>query len=63
MKWEYKTIKLATTGFSGGKLDDNRLDEWMNQLGAEEWELVTGFDTNQDLGATRDVVMVFKRPR
>ena len=63
MRWEYKTVKLATTGFLGGKLDELKLDALMNQLGAEGWELVSAFDTAVCYGATRDVVAVFKRPR
>ncbi len=63
MKWEYKTIKLATTGFSGGKLDERRLDERMNELGEQGWELVSAFDTKQSYGASRDVVAVFKRAK
>jgi len=62
MNWEYKTIKLATRGFAGGKLDENQLDSYMNELGSQGWELVTGFDTNKGYGETRDVVVIFKRP-
>lgn len=63
MSWEYKTIKLGTTGFwSGGNLDTNQLDEMMNDLGRQGWEIVSAFDTNQVQGATRDVVVIFKRP-
>lgn len=61
MRWEYKTIKLATKGFMGGKFDENVLDEYMNELGRQEWELVAAFDTNQGTGETRDVVVIFKR--
>lgn len=63
MKWEYKTIKLATTGFSGGKLDEHKLDEYMNQLGEQGWELVSAFDTNKGSGESRDIVAVFKREK
>ena len=63
MKWEYKTIELATTGFSGGRLNERLLDERMNELGEEGWELVSAFDTNQSYGASRDVVAVFKRAK
>ncbi len=63
MKWEYKTIKIATTGLAGGKFDEHALTGHMNELGDQEWELVTAFDTNQIDGATRDVVAVFKRPK
>jgi len=61
--WEYRTVKVATTGFSGGKLDENAFTAYMNDLGSKGWELVTAFDTNQAYGATRDVVAVFKRPK
>ena len=63
MVWEYRTIKLAATGFFGGKVDENKLDETMNDLGREGWELVTAFDTNQGYGATKDMVLIFKRSR
>jgi hypothetical protein len=63
MNWEYRTIKLATSGFLGGKFDEHQLDACMNQLGSQGWELVTGFDTNKSYGETRDVVVIFKRPR
>ena len=63
MRWEYKTVKLATTGFwVGGNLDASRFSEMLNELGRDRWELVSAFDTNQSHGATRDVVAVFKRP-
>ena len=63
MEWEYKTIKLATTGFNGGKLDEHELDKCMNQLGKQGWELVSAFSTNQLAGTTRDVVAVFKKAK
>jgi hypothetical protein len=63
MKWEYKAIKIQTTGFwTGGKLDEEKLDTYMNELGQAEWELVSAFDTNKQYGETRDVVIIFKRP-
>ncbi len=61
MKWEYKTIKIATTGFAGGKLSERTFTAYMNELGEKEWGLVTAFDTKQIYGATRNVVAVFKR--
>ena len=63
MRWEYKTIKIATSGFAGGKLDENAFTAYMNDLGDQGWELVSAFDTNLTYGATRNVVAVFKRPR
>lgn len=63
MMWEYRVVKVAATGWSGGKLDENVFTAYMNDLGNEGWELVTAFDTNQAYGATRDVIAVFKRPK
>ena len=61
MKWEYKTIKLVTDEFAGRKMDENELDNHMNQLGEQGWELVSTFDTNQGKGEF--VVAVFKRTK
>lgn len=61
MKWEYKTIKLETSGFRGGKLDEEKLDVMMNELGDQGWEIAAAFDTKQQTGATRDAVIIFKR--
>ena len=64
MKWEYRTIKLAATGFlMGGKIDEVKLDQMMNDLGAQGWELASAVDTNEAYGSTRDVVVIFKRPK
>ena len=64
MQWEYRTVKLsAMGGFLGGKFDETKLDDAMNRLGAEGWELAAALDTNQGYGATRDIVVLFKRPK
>jgi hypothetical protein len=64
MNWEYKTIKLGATGFfMGGNLDEVELDTLMNQLGMQGWELATSLDTSQAYGRTKDVLVIFKRPR
>lgn len=63
MKWEYKTVKLKAKGFMGGKVDEVQLDAMMNDLGRDEWELAAAFDTNEAYGNTRDVIILFKRPK
>ncbi len=63
MKWEYKIIKFATRGFTGGKFNEVELESLMNELGAQGWELTSAFDTNQAHGESRDVVIIFKRPQ
>jgi len=62
MKWEYKTIKMAThTTFTAGKLDEAAFDKVLNDLGGLGWELVAVFPLSQTIGETRDVVAAFKR--
>ena len=63
MRWEYKTVKLKATGLMGGKTDEAKLDAMMDELGGQGWELAAAFDTNELYGNTRDVVVIFKRPR
>ena len=60
-RWEYSAIKMLTKGFAGGILDMQNFDTELNRMGAEGWELVSCFDTNQSYGQTREVVSVFKR--
>lgn len=61
MQWEYKTIKLATTGLLGGNMDEMQLEEQLNELGNDGWEAVTAIDLNADRGATRNVMIILKR--
>ena len=61
MSWEYKTLKLGTKGFLGGKVNEVELAKALNELGRQDWEVVNVFTTNQGQGQTRDVVVVLKR--
>ena len=63
MKWEYKTLKVEPKGLMGGKVDEAQLDRVMNEFGAQGWELATAFGTDVAGGGTRDVVLIFKRPK
>jgi hypothetical protein len=62
MKWEYMSVMFSTAGyFVSGELDGNAFTERLDLLGAEGWELVSVFATN-DHGNTIEVVAVLKRP-
>jgi hypothetical protein len=61
--WEYKTLKVETKGFFGGKVDLHELEEELNALGGLGWELANTFDTSMGQGASREVVCIFKRKR
>ena len=63
MRWEYKSVQMETTGLMGGKLDQEAVEKKLNALGEQGWELQSAFDTNQAYGASRYVVLLFKRPR
>ena len=62
MKWEYMSVMFSTAGFFvSGELNGDAFTEWLNALGAEGWELVSVFATNNH-GNTIEVVAVLKRP-
>lgn len=63
MSWDYKILKLETSGFLGGKVNAEELESNLNELGRNDWELVAAFDTNMGHGQTRDVITIFKRRR
>ena len=60
-KWEYKTVKIETKGFTGGILEIDKFDDILNKLGKDGWELVSTFVTSQMEGISREAVAVFKR--
>jgi hypothetical protein len=65
-RFEYHVFKIGSKAgwFSaGGEVDTSAIDRHLNELGAEGWELISAFDTNMGHGATRDVIMIFKRER
>ena len=63
-KWEYKTLDLNIAGFWGRRLDALAFDEkLMNHLGEEGWELVSAVSITKTLGATWEIVAIFKRPK
>ena len=62
MQWEYLTHKYETGGWLGGKVDCGELQNALNRYGAQGWELVSAFDTSLGQGASRDIIMIFKRP-
>lgn len=60
-QWEYRTVKLHTGGFLGGKVDDAELQEQLNAYGFDGWELVSTFDTSLAQGGSREIILIFKR--
>lgn len=60
-KYEYKTLMTDAKGFLGGKVDSDRFEDELNNLGLQGWELVSTVATAQSYGNTRWIISVFKR--
>ena len=60
-KFEYKVVTYDTGGFSGGKVDALRMEEQLNLVGNDGWEMVSCTSTNMNEGASRSIVCIFKR--
>ncbi|MDP7638815.1 MAG: DUF4177 domain-containing protein [Candidatus Hydrogenedentes bacterium] len=60
-RWEYKTLTLDAKGLGGGVVDTGELDEALNALGADGWELTVALDTEQHYGHSRQITYTFKR--
>lgn len=62
--WEYKTLEFEAKGFwVGGIVDTDLLNDELNKVGADGWELVSMVNTNQYQGASRKIIAVFKRKK
>ncbi len=61
-RWEYQVVKFETGGLLGGIVDGEQLQQTLNALGAGGWEVAGTSDTAMQHGATRDLVVILKRP-
>lgn len=62
MRWEYKTITFKKRHFFSGSIDLETLNQQLDALGREGWELVS-ICPNVFMGAPTGVVGVLKRQR
>ena len=62
-KFEYKVLDVIAKGFFGGKVDFQALNEKLDELGEEGWEVVGMEDTNMYEGASRSMVVILKREK
>ncbi|MBI5758780.1 MAG: DUF4177 domain-containing protein [Planctomycetales bacterium] len=63
MQWEYQVVTFdGSDWISAGKPNMATINDGLNTLGKQGWELVSAFDTNHAGGATRLCVFTLKRP-
>jgi hypothetical protein len=60
-KFEYKTLVTDAKGFLGGKVDQYKFQNELNELGSQGWELVSTVASAQSYGSTRWIISIFKR--
>ncbi|MBQ3411587.1 MAG: DUF4177 domain-containing protein [Oscillospiraceae bacterium] len=62
-KYEYRVVTFDTKGFWGGDVETLQIQDQLNLLGNDGWEMVSCTSTNQSYGATKSIVCVFKRKK
>ena len=62
-RFEYKVVVYDTKGFWGGSIEDNKLENRLNLLGNDGWEMVSCTASNQSYGSTKSIVCIFKRKK
>ncbi|MCF8020830.1 DUF4177 domain-containing protein [Petrocella sp. FN5] len=61
-KWKYKVVEFDTKkSFGGGKIDRQYIEDQLNELGRQGWEIISNFTTNEGYGNTKKIVYTFKR--
>ncbi len=60
-KFEYKIVTFETKGFFGGNVDTYQMENKLNELGRDGWEMVSSTTTNQSYGSSKYFVCIFKR--
>ena len=62
-KFEYKVVVNDTKGFWGGSVEMNQLENQLNRMGNDGWEMVSCTTTNQSYGSSKSIVCIFKRKK
>ena len=62
-KFEYKVVTYDTKGFWGGKVEISQIEDQLNLIGNDGWEMVSCTSTNQSYGSSRSIVCIFKRKK
>ncbi len=69
MKWEYKIVKIETTGsYSGGTVDEKEMLKTIHYWAKHDWELISALPLTQGsafkgFGSTSNILLFFKRQK
>jgi len=61
--FEYKVMTYDTKGFFGGNVEVQQIEDQLNLLGNDGWEMVSCTTTNQSYGSSKSIVCIFKRKK
>lgn len=62
-KFEYRVVTYDPNGFFGGNVQVNQIENQLNLLGNDGWEMVSCTSSNQSYGSTKSLVCIFKRKK
>jgi Domain of unknown function (DUF4177) len=65
MGWEYLTLEInpKNSYFAlTGSIDAKAMNDRLNELGRDGWEITACFDTNKGMGETQSAFIILKRP-
>ena len=61
-RWSYKVVEFDPEGFwFGGNINSQSIEERLNELGNQGWEVAGNFATSETNGRTKKIVYTLKR--
>lgn len=61
-RWEYLLFKAKPEGWLHDSIHEDSIEQVLNNLGQQGWEVTSTIETNVGEGRTKDVVILLKRP-
>jgi hypothetical protein len=61
-RWEYLLYKTKPEGWLHDSVHEDSIEQVLNNLGQQGWEVTSTLETNVGDGRTKDIVFLLKRP-
>lgn len=61
-RWEYLLYKTKPDGWLHDSVHEDSIEQVLNNLGEQGWEVTSTLETNVGEGRTKDIVILLKRP-